>query len=140
MGCVMFEVVSLYPLFPGANELDQMSRIHAVMGTPPPELLAKLKKRSAHMSFDFPAKEGTGEYNGEAGSWHSVHQLHCTLTDCMVAVAAHTWWLLRLTHGGCCCSHMVAVAAHTWWLLRLTHGGCCGSHMVAVAAHTWWLL
>jgi serine/threonine protein kinase len=37
-----------------------VQRIHAVMGTPPPELLAKLKKRSAHINFDFPAKEGTG--------------------------------------------------------------------------------
>ncbi len=64
----MFEVVSLYPLFPGANELDQISRIHAVMGTPPPELLAKLKKRSAHMSFDFPAKEGSGGWLAACGA------------------------------------------------------------------------
>jgi renal tumor antigen len=45
----------------GNNELDQIQKIHAIMGTPPPELLAKLKKRSCHSSsFDFPACEGSG--------------------------------------------------------------------------------
>jgi renal tumor antigen len=29
-GCVFFEITSLYPLFPGTNELDQINRIHKV--------------------------------------------------------------------------------------------------------------
>jgi renal tumor antigen len=29
-GCVFFEITSLYPLFPGTNELDQVNRIHKV--------------------------------------------------------------------------------------------------------------
>jgi len=29
-GCVFFEITSLYPLFPGANEVDQINRIHKV--------------------------------------------------------------------------------------------------------------
>mmetsp|Transcript_17890 Transcript_17890/g.46818 ORF Transcript_17890/g.46818 Transcript_17890/m.46818 type:complete len:441 (+) Transcript_17890:282-1604(+) len=60
VGCVFFEIVSLFPLFPGTNELDQIQKIHSILGTPPPELLAKMKKRSAHMDFNFPPKEGTG--------------------------------------------------------------------------------
>jgi renal tumor antigen len=60
VGCVMFEVVALFPLFPGSNELDQIQKIHNVLGTPPPPLLAKLKRRSQHMTFDFPQQEGTG--------------------------------------------------------------------------------
>jgi len=45
----------------GNNELDQIQKIHAIMGTPPADLLAKLKKRSNHIAnFDFPACEGTG--------------------------------------------------------------------------------
>ncbi|KAI8472101.1 MAG: kinase-like domain-containing protein, partial [Monoraphidium minutum] len=60
VGCVMFEVVALFPLFPGTNEVDQIQKIHNVLGTPPPALLAKLKRRSAHMSLDFPQQEGTG--------------------------------------------------------------------------------
>jgi len=58
VGCVFFEVLSLYPLFPGTNELDQVTKIHAVLGTPPQETLAKLKKHSnSHIDFNFPHKE-----------------------------------------------------------------------------------
>jgi len=60
VGCVFFEIVSLFPLFPGTNELDQIQKIHNVIGTPPSELLARMKRRSQHMDFTFPHKEGTG--------------------------------------------------------------------------------
>ncbi len=60
-GCVMFEITSLYPLFPGSNEVDQISRIHKVLGTPPPEVLNKLKgKGASHINFDFPTQKGIG--------------------------------------------------------------------------------
>lgn len=35
---------SLQPLFPGANELDQISKIHDVIGTPAEKTLAKFKQ------------------------------------------------------------------------------------------------
>ncbi|KAL3917805.1 MAG: hypothetical protein SGPRY_006261 [Prymnesium sp.] len=58
VGCVFFEVLSLYPLFPGTNELDQVTKIHQILGTPSPEVLAKLKKHSnSHIDFNFPHKE-----------------------------------------------------------------------------------
>ncbi|KAL0022117.1 hypothetical protein WJX79_002445 [Trebouxia sp. C0005] len=60
VGCVFFEVVSLFPLFPGTNEMDQIEKIHAITGTPSPEILATMKRRSTHVEFDFPPKEGTG--------------------------------------------------------------------------------
>lgn len=60
VGCVFFEVVSLYPLFPGTNELDQVHKIHNILGTPSPELLNKMKKHSSHIDFDFPQKTGSG--------------------------------------------------------------------------------
>lgn len=60
VGCVFFEIVSLFPLFPGTNELDQIQKIHNVVGTPPPELLNKMKRRSQHMDFNFPPKDGSG--------------------------------------------------------------------------------
>ena len=34
VGCVMFEVLALFPLFPGSDEADQIARIHKIMGTP----------------------------------------------------------------------------------------------------------
>ena len=63
-GCILFEVISLYPLFPGADELDQINRIHKILGTPPRETLANLMSRgraSAHMSFDFPPQRGIAQ-------------------------------------------------------------------------------
>jgi serine/threonine protein kinase len=60
LGCVFFEIMSLYPLFPGTNELDQVAKIHQIMGTPGPELLAHFQKKSSHMDFNFPAQDGTG--------------------------------------------------------------------------------
>jgi renal tumor antigen len=38
VGCVMFEVLALFPLFPGSDETDQIARIHKIMGTPPPSV------------------------------------------------------------------------------------------------------
>jgi hypothetical protein len=60
IGCVMFEVIALFPLFPGTNELDQIERIHNIVGTPPPAVLAKFKKYATHMEFNFAEKVGTG--------------------------------------------------------------------------------
>jgi len=60
-GCVMFEITSLYPLFPGSNEVDQINRIHKVLGTPTPEHLAKYKAKGAsHINFDFPPQKAIG--------------------------------------------------------------------------------
>ncbi|XP_008062281.1 MAPK/MAK/MRK overlapping kinase isoform X2 [Carlito syrichta] len=58
-GCVFYEIASLQPLFPGANELDQISKIHDVIGTPAQKTLSKFKQSRA-MSFDFPFKKGSG--------------------------------------------------------------------------------
>jgi renal tumor antigen len=59
-GCVFFELLSLFPLFPGENELDQIHKIHNVLGTPPQSLIDKFKKHGTSMDYDFPQKEGTG--------------------------------------------------------------------------------
>jgi len=59
VGCVFFEILSLHPLFPGSNEVDQIAKIHDIMGTPDPSVLNKLK-RSRGMNFNFPPKKGSG--------------------------------------------------------------------------------
>ena len=59
-GWVFFEVLSLFPLFPGNNELDQVHKIHDIMGTPKQDLLDEFQKHATHMEFDFPQKKGTG--------------------------------------------------------------------------------
>lgn len=60
VGCVFFEIVSLFPLFPGTNELDQIDRIHKILGPPNEQLLSKFKKLSSNLKLDFPNKPGTG--------------------------------------------------------------------------------
>eukprot|EP00971_Amphidinium_carterae_P181551 3601842-Amphidinium_carterae.1 len=45
---------------PGQNEMDQIQKIHNILGTPNPELLAKFKRNASHMDFNFPEKKGTG--------------------------------------------------------------------------------
>ena len=44
VGCVFFEVISLFPAFPGNDELDQIKRIHNILGTPSAEPLNHFKK------------------------------------------------------------------------------------------------
>nr|CAB3265414.1 MAPK/MAK/MRK overlapping kinase-like [Phallusia mammillata] len=60
VGCVFFEVMSLHPLFPGSNEVDQIAKIHDVLGTPDASVLNKMKHRNRGINFDFPTKKGTG--------------------------------------------------------------------------------
>jgi len=60
-GCVWFEIAALFPLFPGQNEMDQIQKIHNVLGTPDPELLSrKFRRNASHMDLNFPEKKGTG--------------------------------------------------------------------------------
>ncbi len=59
-GCVMFEITSLSPLFPGTDELDQIHKIHNVMGTPPEAILERFQRCATHMEFAFEYQEGTG--------------------------------------------------------------------------------
>ena len=61
VGCVLFEVLALFPLFPGDDEVDQIQKIHRVLGTPQPDVVAKFRKAgAAHVDFDFPHQTGSG--------------------------------------------------------------------------------
>ncbi|OMJ74380.1 hypothetical protein SteCoe_26705 [Stentor coeruleus] len=60
VGCVLFEVIALFPLFPGKNEIDQIKKIHNILGTPSQELLQRFQKLATHMEIKFPQKEGSG--------------------------------------------------------------------------------
>jgi len=44
VGCVLYEVLTTRPLFPGKHELDQISRIHNILGTPGRDVLAQFKQ------------------------------------------------------------------------------------------------
>eukprot|EP00397_Hematodinium_sp_SG-2012_P013652 GEMP01013871.1.p1 GENE.GEMP01013871.1~~GEMP01013871.1.p1 ORF type:complete len:479 (+),score=80.97 GEMP01013871.1:96-1532(+) len=62
-GCVWFEVMALFPLFPGQNEMDQLVKIHNVLGTPSADLITrKFKTNGTHNPSDFDDQflKGTG--------------------------------------------------------------------------------
>lgn len=60
VGCVFFEITSLYPLFPGSNELDQIHRIHKILGTPSATVVELFKRKgAAHLDFNFTPEDGT---------------------------------------------------------------------------------
>lgn len=62
-GCVFFEMLALFPLFPGINEIDQIQRIHRVLGTPNLKLLKSFQKKSSQnhsIQCNFKPIKGTG--------------------------------------------------------------------------------
>lgn len=60
VGCVIFELMSKFALFPGKNEVDQIARIHNILGTPPKDLLDRFERHSTHMQFNFAPQKGVG--------------------------------------------------------------------------------
>ena len=59
-GCVFFEVLALFPLFPGKNELDQIHKIHNILGTPPEALQKEFQNKATHMEINFQPRQGSG--------------------------------------------------------------------------------
>lgn len=62
-GCVLFEMISQFPLFNGSSELDQIYRINKVLGSPNPDLINRFKTKATHMKpndWNFPQKKGIG--------------------------------------------------------------------------------
>ncbi|XP_063980980.1 MAPK/MAK/MRK overlapping kinase-like isoform X2 [Diachasmimorpha longicaudata] len=61
LGCVYYELLTLKPLFPGSNEIDQIAKIHGVLGTPHARIVAKFRRhKSKNCEYFFPTKAGTG--------------------------------------------------------------------------------
>ncbi|XP_022908876.2 MAPK/MAK/MRK overlapping kinase-like isoform X1 [Onthophagus taurus] len=58
-GCVFYEMLTFHPLFPGSNEIDQLAKIHAILGSPSNRLVTKIKKKS-HNCQHFPRQIGCG--------------------------------------------------------------------------------
>lgn len=98
-GCVLFEIITRQPLFPGNNELDQLHKIHDIMGAPSPQLVKKLQGYERHLNlivwssapnpvlystrklsqdYNFPPKPGSGlrgllsQSSQECLSFHSA--------------------------------------------------------------------
>ncbi|KAK6631802.1 hypothetical protein RUM43_013866 [Polyplax serrata] len=60
-GCVFYELLTTKPLFPGTNEVDQISKIHDILGTPNTRLLAKFyRHKSRNCEYFFQSRTGSG--------------------------------------------------------------------------------
>ena len=62
VGCILYELMTGMPLFPGKNQIDQINRIHRCLGSPTPEMLEKLcppdkLKNIQFLTFEKPRKE-----------------------------------------------------------------------------------
>ena len=61
LGCVFYEILTLEPLFPGDDEIDQINKINYILGSPPNDLFEKFVKNSAHRNeFNFEYQKGVG--------------------------------------------------------------------------------
>ena len=61
LGCVFYELLTLEPLFPGDDEIDQVNKINYILGSPSDELFEKFVKNSAHRNeFNFEYQKGIG--------------------------------------------------------------------------------
>lgn len=77
-GCVFFELLTLNPLFPGKNELDQIHKIHSILGTPSDDLLAAFRVQGAdHL-------RGV-KFSSIRGSGFSMKLTHCS-ADAVAAI------------------------------------------------------
>ena len=63
VGCVFYELLTLEPIFPGDDEIDQVNKINYILGSPPEDLFEKVVKNSAHRNeFNFEYQKGVGIY------------------------------------------------------------------------------
>ena len=61
LGCVFCEILTLAPLFPGDDEIDEVNKINYIIGSPSEELFQKFIKNSAHSNeLKFEYQKGIG--------------------------------------------------------------------------------
>lgn len=51
LGCCFYEMLTLDALFPGENELDQLHKIHEILGSPTQQMLHRFKNLNLHVEF-----------------------------------------------------------------------------------------
>ncbi|KAG5501364.1 hypothetical protein JKF63_03176 [Porcisia hertigi] len=59
-GCIMAELITMRPLFPGTNEVDQLFKIMSVLGSPTEELWPGGLRLAKKIRYTFPVITGTG--------------------------------------------------------------------------------
>lgn len=58
VGCMLYELLTNKPLFPGKNEIDQINRIHNIVGSPDRDILSTFRQNpNTQIKFAFPKRE-----------------------------------------------------------------------------------
>ena len=52
-GCILAELYTGYPLFPGENEVEQLACIMELLGTPPDDLINQATRRRLFFGENF---------------------------------------------------------------------------------------
>ena len=73
VGCVLFEISTLFPLFPSDNEFDQMKKIENILGTPNQDIINIYKKHSI-IEYD----NRINYFSNKKGSGFSKYMSHCS--------------------------------------------------------------
>ena len=63
LGCVFFEILTICPLFPGDDEIDQVKKINYIIGSPSLELFNKFMQNSSYNNnneFNYEYEKGVG--------------------------------------------------------------------------------
>ncbi|EAY03124.1 CMGC family protein kinase [Trichomonas vaginalis G3] len=61
VGCILYEILTTRPLFPGKHQLDQIARIHNILGTPGREVLSQFKQNpNSQINYAFPHRVPQG--------------------------------------------------------------------------------
>ena len=71
VGCVLFEMATLFPLFPGDNEIDQMKKIQNILGPPPEDVI------NLYQQNDFDKKTMTSLDINIVGKGFEKYLSHC---------------------------------------------------------------
>lgn len=68
IGCVFFELITKVPLFPGDDELDQLHKIHHVLGSPSEKLMKNMVTSGQNMLVNGVINGGKENTNNVTGS------------------------------------------------------------------------
>ena len=89
LGCLLPEMITSQPVFPGVSDLDQIRLIIKIIGPFPDELIKRFRKNPSFTQFTFPQNLNTGRENAWLQYQHDHPMIKPTAFDLIS-------WCLRL--------------------------------------------
>lgn len=76
-GCILVELYTGIPLFPGENENEQMLMFIELLGSPPEPLLARAERRKKFFADDYSCKIPQPKQKREGINWKGILGSDC---------------------------------------------------------------